>query len=118
MIDFKANLYYSLFNEFGSQDGGSPHRPRCSLKDLKQNWSDWNVSLASNYDELSKMNALDALRSAFSPKETDVGIYLELDSSIREKIKNEQLQQQLDSISRQGFKPVTEPITKAIKSPA
>lgn len=109
-LSLKFAIHYALFKE--RQGRGAP---RCTFREIIDGWGEWVTGIGQS---LSPENFLSQMKDAFKPEQTDVGIYLTLDSSIRSRLEDEKSKQTLDQIINAGFKAVTEPITGFIKTPA
>ncbi len=109
-LNLRFAIHYSLFQERAGRGAA-----RCTLDELNQSWTDWAGNIGQTY---SNEQFLDTLRDSFKPQQSDVGVYLTLDQSIRSRIKDEETKQLFDRLANQNFKAVTEPISGLIKTPA
>jgi len=100
---FQLIIGYSLFNEV------KPRQPRCTLSEIRNNWEKF---LADPKNILERFNVV------FDPRQNDLGIALELHQTL---IKDKEGKAELAKATAQtneGFKAITEPITRLIKTPA
>ncbi|HLC63729.1 MAG TPA: hypothetical protein VJK25_00060, partial [Patescibacteria group bacterium] len=110
-LDLRFAIHYSLFRE------GKPRgAPKCTLSQLATSWTDWANKAGSAFKDSDTF--LSKFRDAFKPEQTDAGIWLTLDDSIRSRMQSEENKKALDRLATQGLKDVTEPITGFIKTPA
>src|SRR3989344_5537428 len=109
-LNLKFAIHYSLFKEKAGRG-----KPKCTFRQITERWSEWASSVGQTF---SSENFLSTMKDAFKPEQSDVGMYLTLDSSIRSKLKDEETKQTFDRLANAGFKAITEPITRRIKTPA
>ncbi|MCX6785711.1 MAG: hypothetical protein NTZ18_02570 [Candidatus Komeilibacteria bacterium] len=116
-INLSLAINYSLFGNFSEiKPRGAA---RCTFRQISERWGEWlSTNFGSSSAFGSSENFLKSFKGAFEPAQTDVGIYLTLDSSIRSKLVDEKTKQMFDNLNNQGIKPITEPISKFIKTPA
>jgi hypothetical protein len=107
----KWTLHYSLFNTYL----GDLKPATCTLSDITQTWSEWADTVGRTY---SREQFLRTLGNAFKPEESDIGMYLTLDSYMQSKLAQELELTKAQEQINQGFKAVTEPISGFIKTPA
>ncbi len=112
-INLKLAIQYSLFGNFAGR--GARGKPRCTFRQISERWTEWSQQVGRTF---SSDNLLRTLKDSFSPVQSDVGIYLKLDSSIRDKLADQKTKEMFDYVSREGIQPLTEPITGFIKTPA
>ena len=107
----KWTLHYSLFKTYL----GGLEAAECTLSDIAQTWSEWADTVGRTY---SREQFLRTLGNAFKAEESDIGMYLTLDSNMQSKLAQELELAKAQEQINQGFKAVTEPISGFIKTPA
>ncbi|GEM_PF-1031591 len=110
-INLRLAIHYSLFGNFNGR--GPRGAPKCTFREIVERWDEWQTSTRDKGADFF----LGQMKNAFKPTQTDVGIYLKLDSSIRSRLVDEQTKKLFDYVNNQGIKPVTEPITGFIRTP-
>ncbi|MFA6460366.1 MAG: hypothetical protein WCV73_03905 [Patescibacteria group bacterium] len=110
-INLSLAIQYSLFGNFNGR--GPRGAPKCTFRQISERWDEW---WGSNVKD-NTQNFLQNFKAAFDPAQTDAGIYLTLDSSIRSRLQDEKTKKLFDSINRDGIQPITEPISGFIKTP-
>ena len=104
----KPDLNIKLRIGLGLKDIKKPTPPSCSFREMKKNWE----------NELNSKDFLTRFEDIFNPTSNDLGIALSLQTGIMEEKQKQINQSIIDYIKDAGFKPVTDPISGRVKTPA
>ncbi len=85
-----------------------PRAPECTFTVMKENWE----------QELKDPNFLPRFQNMFNPWENDLGIALTLQTQLGAEVNKKANEAGLEKLLNQGFKPLRDPITGNIKTPA
>ena len=98
-IKFKVGL--------GIYRSSRPNDPDCTFTEMKENWE----------ETLNDPNFLNRFQTMFDPRQNDLGTALSLQSKMVDKVADER-ERAANEWMKDTFKPVTDPISKFIKTPA
>ncbi len=102
--DFAVGLKITL----GLERWHKPHKPACTFSEMKDNWE----------QELKDPDFLPKFQNMFNPWENDLGIALSLQTQLGAEVDKKANEAGLEKLLNQGFKPLRDPITGNIKTPA